>query len=1004
MGTTAAATDQPGGQDVRASAALSSCADVDSWEADAAGGVDSDSGDDVRVVVIYEDNVTRASCTGGSVSAVGGRVLGGESVDIVSMRVARVDPAAIPTLRANPAVRAVERDHVIRIQDGATGNETTDTGGAASQSVPWGVGRINATRAAQSVPAANRANVDVAVVDTGIDYDHPDLEGSVEWGYDTTDEVGTAGVRAADDDNRHGTHVAGTIAASDNDRGVVGVAPGVDLYSMKALNADGYGYYSWWAEALDRAVKGPDGEIGTEDDADVISISAGGDERSTTLRNAVENAAEHSVIVAAAGNDGDGDPTTDEVSYPAAYPEVMGVAATDRDDLTTRTSAEGPDIAIAAPGEDILSTVPIELTGYDYGRLDGTSMAAPHVSGVAALLIASDFADGERTVTDAQIREQLTDTATDIHTEGRDNYSGYGRLRAAQALNVSGGLGSEVVVEATQVDADGFPTVDVYVSVTNGSRPVSGLTAADVEVDENGTDRPVESVTPIGDDDAVDTVFAVSRSGTLDSGTLADATAAVRQYVGNFGPNDEGAVVSFADDVRIDRRWTDNRTALNRSVASLQTGGNTSLYDGALRSVREAATQDVRTAVVLLAGGEGDDDTHTMSDVVDAARAENVPIYAVGLPSGDATVLRNLSRRTGGEYYAVSTASDLSEAYATIGRQIRDEYRVSYDASDTATNGNRRTVEVTARSGGMVGSGIGRYRAPCAPLPTAAFNYSLDRQTVSVDAAPSSPRSDLSAMQWDFDGDGVVDGRGRTANYTYADGGTYEVELRVARECGADDTAVRTVTVPDAPDSAVVVSNGTVRPGSRTELTLSAVADGVAGYRTKLRYDPSVLTVVDAIGGDFATPVVNVDNASGTAVLTQSRASGVDNPTLARVTVAAAPDAEAGTYPVTVDAAATRLRGPTDAIPVGIENGSATVSAADGVTLPDATGPAGDPDSDGLFEDVDGNGRTDLFDALALYNNLDSDPIRTNARAFDFDGSGSVDIFDALALYNEVSE
>jgi len=224
--------------------------------------------------------------------------------------------------------------------------------------------------------------VDVAVLDTGIS-DHPDLKGQIKWTYDATGE-------GMQDYTGHGTHVTGTIAALRDGAGVAGVAPNVDIYAMKVIahSNNDEGEWSWLADAIYKAVQGPDGIVGTADDADVINMSFGsGDEVPTqAVLDAVHFAYLHGVtMVAAAGNRGDGDLSTTELNYPAALPEVIAVGASTIYGDQADFSSSAPYMELAAPGDMIMSTY---LNG-GYAIWGGTSMATPHVAGLAAIIYAT---------------------------------------------------------------------------------------------------------------------------------------------------------------------------------------------------------------------------------------------------------------------------------------------------------------------------------------------------------------------------------------------------------------------------------------------------------------------------------------------------------------------------------------------------------------------------------------------------------------------------------------
>src|SRR5919107_3204092 len=254
----------------------------------------------------------------------------------------------------------------------------------------------------------------IGIVDTGIDQTHPELSGKVvdcgaAFG-------GTVLNGTCTDDNMHGTHVAGTIAAkANNAAGVAGVAFNSNLTICKALyTAAGTGLTSDVANCINWT---------HTHGAKVISMSLGGGE-SATLKNAVAAAWENgsatgSVLVAAAGNDGDS-----TLNYPAAYPEVISVAATDHNDARATFSNANADVEVAAPGVNVLSTIP----GGQYAELSGTSMATPHTSGVVGVLwqlFPTDTASG--------IRSRLDAAVDDLGPAGRDQSFGFGRVNLCKA-------------------------------------------------------------------------------------------------------------------------------------------------------------------------------------------------------------------------------------------------------------------------------------------------------------------------------------------------------------------------------------------------------------------------------------------------------------------------------------------------------------------------------------------------------------------------------------------
>lgn len=248
----------------------------------------------------------------------------------------------------------------------------------------------------------------IAIIDTGIDYTHEDLAGKVVKGYDFVNEDFDPR-----DDNGHGTHVAGIAGAvANNGRGIAGVCPGCSLLAVKVITADGAGANSWIANGIANAVN-----LG----ARVINLSLGGLDRSQTIQLAIQQAYQQGVvIVAASGNDGSGVPL-----YPAAFSEVIAVGATNQYGSRASFSSYGSHLELAAPGQTIYSTLP----GNTYEAWNGTSMACPHVAGLAGLLFSRN-----PNVTNEQVRQILSATAQDLGDAGRDAYFGYGRINVLSAL------------------------------------------------------------------------------------------------------------------------------------------------------------------------------------------------------------------------------------------------------------------------------------------------------------------------------------------------------------------------------------------------------------------------------------------------------------------------------------------------------------------------------------------------------------------------------------------
>ena len=293
-----------------------------------------------------------------------------------------------------------------------------------TQTIPWGINKIGAP-SAWSQSAGN--GIQVAIMDTGIDPQHNDLTQNIDFGISFDKGKISTNQNDWKDQNGHGTHVAGTIAAVNNDFGVVGNAHSTGLYAVRVLDSTGSGFISDVIAGIDWAVKGPDGVIGTFDDSDVISMSLGTSSDIPVFHEALDNAyAAGIVLVAAAGNSGDGNPNTEETHFPAAYDSVIAVGATNSNDIAPSWTNSGGYVELVAPGVFIQST----YTGNAYAFLSGTSMSTPHVSGTVALMLAAN-----PSLSPDQIRANLIATATDLGPSGWDSIYGNGLVNAQDAVN-----------------------------------------------------------------------------------------------------------------------------------------------------------------------------------------------------------------------------------------------------------------------------------------------------------------------------------------------------------------------------------------------------------------------------------------------------------------------------------------------------------------------------------------------------------------------------------------
>lgn len=283
-------------------------------------------------------------------------------------------------------------------------------------SIPWNVSKIRAVDVWNY--GIKGKGVKGCVIDTGIDYSHPNLADAYKGGYNFIDNTDDPS-----DDNGHGSHVSGIAVARDTGNGVIGVAPEMDIYSLKVLDSNGSGSYANIVSAIQWAINNR---------MNVINMSFGGSNFNQALKDICDVAYNSGILlVAAAGNSGFGN---DTISYPAKLDSVIAVGATDINDNRGSFSSTGSKLEVSAPGVLITSTVPKGnckfCTPTGINTLSGTSMSSPEVFATAALLISSDS-----DITNIDIRNIINKNSVDLGQSGRDMMYGFGRIDAKSSID-----------------------------------------------------------------------------------------------------------------------------------------------------------------------------------------------------------------------------------------------------------------------------------------------------------------------------------------------------------------------------------------------------------------------------------------------------------------------------------------------------------------------------------------------------------------------------------------
>lgn len=297
-------------------------------------------------------------------------------------------PQAEKDLKKKDEILRIDEDLVIHAVDKKSKPQPPEE-------LPWGIDRIEADAVWETTTGST---IRVAILDTGIDLDHPDLQDNIKGQVNMIKPF-----KSGDDDSGHGTHVAGIVAAVDNEIGVIGTGPEISLYAVKVLDQKGRGYLSDLIDGLNWCIN---------NEMQVVNMCFGSSKDNQSFHEAIIEVYQAGITqVASAGNNGE---YGGLIEYPAKYPETIAVSAVNEYGQFASFSSYGPEIDLTAPGVNIKST----YKKSSYETMDGTSMAAPHVTGTAALILTTSVkpydSNHNKRWDPEEVRAKLKDTAEDL--------------------------------------------------------------------------------------------------------------------------------------------------------------------------------------------------------------------------------------------------------------------------------------------------------------------------------------------------------------------------------------------------------------------------------------------------------------------------------------------------------------------------------------------------------------------------------------------------------------
>ena len=605
-----------------------------------------------------------------------------------------------------------------------------------AETTPYGITMVQADQVSDAA-ASNRK---VCIMDTGYTLNHVDLPSSGITGNDKAGSNSTG--NWYNDGNGHGTHVAGTIAAiGGNGQGVVGVNPSgsLGLHIVKVFKDDGnWGYGSDLVVAVEQCVAAG---------SNVISMSLGGGGSSAAEQSAFDSAYAQGVLsIAAAGNDGNS-----TSSYPASYNSVVSVAAVDSSGTKANFSQYNSQVEIAAPGVNVNST----WNNGSYNSISGTSMATPHVSGVAAL-IWSHYPS----CSNQKVRDAMNQTAEDRGAAGRDTSYGYGIVKAKAALSKLATLCGGTTNTA--------PNASFTSSVQNKT-----ASFVDTSVDDKGVVSHSWTFGDGGTSSTKNPSHTYTTDGTYQvSLTVSDAEGLTDNYnssvsIGGTPPDGCDGLSAWSASTSYKSGDEVSHKGNKYTATWWSTGADPEIFSNVWRNDGECSST-----------GENQPPSASFT-----YSANQLSVSFTDTSTDDnGVVSRSWSFGDG----ATSSSQNPAHTYSAAG-----SYSVSLTVTDAQGLQNTTSQTVTVSSGGNN------------QAPDAAFTVSTSGLTANF-SDQSRDDNGIESYSWSF-GDGATSSAANPS-HTYATAGSYSVTLTVTDREGLQDSASQTVTVTDGSQGCTGVS------------------------------------------------------------------------------------------------------------------------------------------------------------------------------------------------------